>query len=65
MDTQFSNYAGSGLMGFGAATEDEFQPNRAQRRAMAKRLKAQQRKGQRAHERAQRNAQPQVEGEGS
>lgn len=56
MDSQMSNYAGKGLMGFGKPDPDEWQPNRAQRRAVAKRLKAQQRKGQRAHERAQRNA---------
>jgi hypothetical protein len=42
---------------FGFASKDDMpQPNRAQRRAAEKRRRAQQRRGQRAYDRAQRNA---------
>ena len=51
---------GSGIMGFTAKDDDnepeqEYVPNRAERRAMTKRLKATQRRGQRAYERTLRN----------
>lgn len=49
-------YSGRDLMGFGSPDDDDApRPNRAQRRAQEKRLRAATRRGQRAHERALRN----------
>lgn len=48
-------YNGRNLMGFGDPDDDTPRPNRAQRRAQEKRLRAAMRRGQRAHERTLRN----------
>jgi hypothetical protein len=48
---------GTGLMGFGKPDEGtEYKPNRTERRAAEQKRARQQRRGQRAYDRAQRNA---------